>query len=117
VLCGKQGNFINADPEMKPAESTEWAKARNTNIIEDLGRVSYVFSDKTGTLTSNDMRMRAVALQGIPHGSLDFRYQRPPSNKVPFRSHMMVHYIMQRSTSFAQQGQGSINSQTPVIET
>jgi magnesium-transporting ATPase (P-type) len=48
-------------------------QARNTNIIEDLGRVAYVFSDKTGTLTSNEMRLRAVSVKGIPYGSADFR--------------------------------------------
>ena len=48
-------------------------QARNTNIIEDLGRVSYVFSDKTGTLTSNEMRLRGVSIKGIPYGSTDFR--------------------------------------------
>ena len=45
-----------------------------SNIIEDLGRVTYVFSDKTGTLTSNEMRMRAVAIKGIPYGGTDFRW-------------------------------------------
>jgi P-type E1-E2 ATPase len=48
-------------------------QARNTNIIEDLGRVAYVFSDKTGTLTSNEMRLRAVSVKGVPYGSIDFR--------------------------------------------
>lgn len=49
-------------------------QARNTNIIEDLGRVAYVFSDKTGTLTSNEMRLRAVSVKGVPYGSTDFRW-------------------------------------------
>lgn len=29
--------------------------ARNASVVEDLGRVSYVFSDKTGTLTRNEV--------------------------------------------------------------
>jgi P-type E1-E2 ATPase len=34
----------------------------NSSIIEDLGQVHYLFSDKTGTLTKNLMSMRAVAI-------------------------------------------------------
>lgn len=35
---------------------------RNTNIPEDLGRLSYLFSDKTGTLTRNVMEFRTLQL-------------------------------------------------------
>ena len=58
-------------------------QARNTNIIEDLGRVSYVFSDKTGTLTSNEMRLRGVSIKGIPYGSTDFRWGQGIARVLP----------------------------------
>ncbi|KAI3396407.1 hypothetical protein diail_12215 [Diaporthe ilicicola] len=38
--------------------------ANTTTILEDLGQVSYVFSDKTGTLTENVMRFRKMTVAG-----------------------------------------------------
>lgn len=54
--------------------SGEYAKARNSNLNEDLGKVEYVFSDKTGTLTSNEMQLREVAVKTLPLGSAEFKY-------------------------------------------
>jgi phospholipid-translocating ATPase len=34
--------------------------ARNSNIPEDLGRLSYLITDKTGTLTQNEMVLKKV---------------------------------------------------------
>ena len=112
--------FINSDESMIDANGKH-AKARNTNLNEDLGKVpccfcsssalasvtcsapipactagntpsvrplmahyqadqiylctqvSYVFSDKTGTLTSNEMQLRQIAIRGITYGSPQFR--------------------------------------------
>ena len=37
--------------------------ARNSTIPEELGRISYVFSDKTGTLTKNEMIFKIIAME------------------------------------------------------
>lgn len=34
----------------------------NTSVIEDLGAIQYVFTDKTGTLTENQMRLTKIAV-------------------------------------------------------
>ena len=73
-----QAIFINRDEEIRDPATKQWAKARNSNIIEDLGRTSYVFSDKTGTLTSNEMRLRGIAVKQKAYGTMDFRLVVPP---------------------------------------
>lgn len=47
-------------------------RARNTNINEDLGKLEYVFSDKTGTLTANEMRLRQISIKGCVYGDKSF---------------------------------------------
>lgn len=46
-----------------PASDTPMV-ANTTTILENLGQVSYVFSDKTGTLTENVMRFRKMSVAG-----------------------------------------------------
>ena len=58
---------------MQDPVSGEYAKARNSNLNEDLGKVEYVFSDKTGTLTSNEMQLREIAVKTLPLGSAEFK--------------------------------------------
>ena len=36
---------------------------RNSTIPEELGRIQYLLTDKTGTLTKNDMIFKKVAME------------------------------------------------------
>lgn len=48
---------INSDEEI------QGTMARNSNIPEDLGRLSYLITDKTGTLTQNEMLLKKVCTE------------------------------------------------------
>ena len=69
--------YINNDKQMVDPGSGQGALARNTNLNEDLGKVEYVFSDKTGTLTSNEMQLREVAVKGATFGDARFKCAAP----------------------------------------
>ena len=46
--------------------------ARNSTIPEELGRISYIFSDKTGTLTKNEMIFKKIAMETELFGEESF---------------------------------------------
>ncbi|KAL6121753.1 P-type ATPase [Nucleospora cyclopteri] len=46
-------------PENEPENNNAvFSRCRNSNVIEDLGYIDYVLTDKTGTLTKNSMKLR-----------------------------------------------------------
>ncbi|KAI0403704.1 hypothetical protein F4802DRAFT_570734 [Xylaria palmicola] len=52
------------DIEMYDADTDTPISINTNTILEDLGQVSYVFSDKTGTLTENNMQFRKLTVGG-----------------------------------------------------
>ena len=66
-------NSINRDVKMFFAdeEDMNYAKTMNSDLIEELGQVEFVFSDKTGTLTQNKMEFKKCHISDTLYGDLD----------------------------------------------
>ncbi|KEP66507.1 UNVERIFIED_CONTAM: proton ATPase, putative [Hammondia hammondi] len=64
-----QGLFINFDKEMYSTEAERNALSQAAQLIEEMGNVTHVYSDKTGTLTKNIMQLKCVGLgDGFEYG-------------------------------------------------
>ncbi|KAK9025171.1 hypothetical protein V6N11_065067 [Hibiscus sabdariffa] len=64
-----QATFINQDIHMYDEETGIPAQARTSNLNEELGQVDTILSDKTGTLTCNQMDFLKCSIAGTAYGS------------------------------------------------
>ena len=56
--------FIEWDLEMHDEKTNISAKTNTSDLNEDLGQIEYLFSDKTGTLTENQMEFKKFSING-----------------------------------------------------
>jgi phospholipid-transporting ATPase len=64
VVKFQQAQLINSDLDMYYAKTDTPAICRTSSLVEELGQIEYVFSDKTGTLTCNEMEFRCCSIAG-----------------------------------------------------
>ena len=63
-----QAQFINNDLALYHEENNKPANARTSNLNEELGQVDTILSDKTGTLTCNQMDFFKCTIAGVSYG-------------------------------------------------
>uniref|UniRef100_A0A8D3BDC2 Phospholipid-transporting ATPase n=1 Tax=Scophthalmus maximus TaxID=52904 RepID=A0A8D3BDC2_SCOMX len=59
--------FICWDLDLYHEESDQKAQVNTSDLNEELGQVEYVFTDKTGTLTENEMQFRECSINGTKY--------------------------------------------------
>ncbi|KAK9052922.1 hypothetical protein SSX86_029552 [Deinandra increscens subsp. villosa] len=63
-----QAMLINNDQDLFDEVSGKSVEARTSNLNEELGQVEMVLTDKTGTLTCNQMEFRKCSIEGVSYG-------------------------------------------------
>jgi len=68
ILKIAQAVLINWDRDLYYQPLDRRATARTSDLIEELGQVEFIFSDKTGTLTCNVMEFKKCSIHGHIYG-------------------------------------------------
>lgn len=62
-----QAFLINSDLDIYYDRTDTPAICRTSSLVEELGQIEYIFSDKTGTLTCNQMEFKQCSIGGIQY--------------------------------------------------
>ncbi|EEY54327.1 phospholipid-transporting ATPase, putative [Phytophthora infestans T30-4] len=76
VVKWYQARRIENDPKMYCPLTGRGVTARTSNVNEDLGQIKYIFSDKTGTLTKNQMLFKVCSIGGIIFDGSNMQHRR-----------------------------------------
>ncbi|KAL4093422.1 hypothetical protein PRIC1_010856 [Phytophthora ramorum] len=86
---------IENDPKMYCSITGRGVTARTSNVNEDLGQIKYIFSDKTGTLTKNQMLFKVCSIGGIIFDGSNMQLRRAAqasTDDLPGGSDMMLKF-------------------------
>jgi phospholipid-transporting ATPase len=70
VVKFQQAALINYDLDMYYAKTDTPALCRTSSLVEELGQIEYIFSDKTGTLTRNEMEFKMCTVGGVAYADV-----------------------------------------------
>ncbi|KAL4118062.1 hypothetical protein PRIC2_010389 [Phytophthora ramorum] len=95
VVKWYQARRIENDPKMYCSITGRGVTARTSNVNEDLGQIKYIFSDKTGTLTKNQMLFKVCSIGGIIFDGSNMQLRRAAqasTDDLPGGSDMMLKF-------------------------
>ncbi|KAG6952375.1 hypothetical protein JG687_00013078 [Phytophthora cactorum] len=95
VVKWYQARRIENDPKMYCPLTGRGVTARTSNVNEDLGQIKYIFSDKTGTLTKNQMLFKVCSIGGIIFDGSNMQHRRAAqagSDDLSVGSDMMLKF-------------------------
>lgn len=70
VIKYQQAMLINSDLDMYHQPTDTPALCRTSSLVEELGQIDYIFSDKTGTLTRNEMEFKQASIGGTSYNDV-----------------------------------------------
>mmetsp|Transcript_28576 Transcript_28576/g.27562 ORF Transcript_28576/g.27562 Transcript_28576/m.27562 type:complete len:165 (+) Transcript_28576:1241-1735(+) len=103
-----QGILINSDVKMYCEEDNNFARCRNSDLIEELGQVELIFSDKTGTLTQNKMEFKKCSVGGKIYGNKEKGEEENPGMCLSSEAKvtdLLSRYLMKERMSYEEQAE------------
>lgn len=82
VIRYAQSMFVQWDVSMHSLSKYVSAKVHRSSLMEQLGQVSYILSDKTGTLTANQFVFRKMSIGGVSYGKNERECEDAASREV-----------------------------------
>ena len=99
-----QARFINNDIKMYHPETDKPARARTSNLNEELGQIDTILSDKTGTLTCNQMEFIKCSIAGTAYGRGVTEVEKATARRLGKDPRML------EDASIAEEGESVVNT-------